>query len=303
MTLRSLAIGAALVAGAAVAASAATRATFIMTNGQRASGELVYHGGRAENMIDDNLNLGNNGKEQSYALDSVAVIDIAGGTPTQNELGKALATAEAVVMRDGSVQGGHFVNIIGGNTLIWQNDAGQQQRYGLDSIARIYLNTQSARTLFNYNGPTAAPSASRAAAAPVGTSGMRSARAPRAQKSGNGFRIQGNQPWVDTGIRVNAGDQVTFHVTGQVSIAQGLPATGPEGRTGETSATYPIPSMQAGALIGRTDSAQPFPIGNQTTAITMPADGTLYLGVNDDIFGDNTGAFVVTIQVNGRGKS
>jgi hypothetical protein len=101
---------------------------------------------------------------------------------------------------------------------------------------------------------------------------------------------------------VKAGDQVTFHVIGQVSIAQGSPATGPEGRTGETSAKYPIPSMQAGALIGRTGSAQPFPIGSQTAAITMPAAGTLYLGVNDDFFGDNTGAFIVTIQVNGRAR-
>jgi hypothetical protein len=311
-------IAGAIIAGVAIAASAATRATFIMTNGQRASGELVYHGGHAENMIDNQLNLGNNGTEQSYSLDSVAVIDVAGGTPTQDELGKALASTQAMVMRNGYVQGGHFVNIVGGNTLIWQNDAGQQQRYGLDSIARIYLNTESARSLFNYNGPTAAASAPNAsapnAAAPnaaasrrtpaaVGTSGATSAPAPRAQKSGNGYRIQGNQPWVDTGISVKAGDQVTFHVTGQVSVAQGLPATGPEGRTRETSAKYPIPTMQAGALIGRTGTTQPFPIGTQATAITMPADGTLYLGINDDFFGDNTGAFIVTIQVNGQGKS
>jgi hypothetical protein len=91
-------------------------------------------------------------------------------------------------------------------------------------------------------------------------------------------------------------------VNGQVSVAQGLPGTGPEGRTGETSAKYPIPSMQAGALIGRVGADQPFAIGSQTTAITMPADGTLYLGINDDFFGDNTGAFTVTVQVNGRGR-
>jgi hypothetical protein len=273
-----------------------------MTNGQRASGELVYHGGQANNMIDDQLNLGNNGKEQSYPLDSVAVIDIAGGTPSQDELGKAVLTSQAMATRNGVVQGGQFVNIQGGSTLIWRNEAGQEQRYGLDRIARIYLNTQSAGSLFNYNVPAAAARATRTPAAPVGTSGSTSAPAPRAQKSGNGYRLQGNQPWVDTGTSVKMGDQVTFRVNGQVSIAQGLPGTGPEGRAGETSAKYPIPSMQAGALIGRVGAGQPFPIGSQTTAITMPSDGTLYLGINDDFFGDNTGAFTVIVQVNGRGR-
>jgi hypothetical protein len=301
MTWRSFAIGAALVAGVAIAAAAATRATFIMTNGQRASGEVVYHGGQNNNLIDGQLNLGSNGKEQSYPLDSVAVIDIAGGTPTQDELEKALSNGQAMVTRNGYVQGGHFVNIQGGNTLIWRNDAGQEQRYGLDSIARIYLNTQSARSLFNYHAP-ATPAAAPAPSAPIGAAGSASVPAPRAQKSGNAYRIQGNQPWVDTGISVSMGDQVTFHVTGLVGVAQNLPAVGPEGRTGETSAKYPIPEMQAGALIGRVGTNRPFPIGSQTAPMTMAAAGTLYLGINDDFFGDNTGAFAVTVQVNGRSR-
>jgi hypothetical protein len=34
----------------------------------------------------------------------------------------------------------------------------------------------------------------------------------------------------------------------------------------------------------------------------MPAGGALHLGVNDDFYGDNTGAFLVTVLVNGRSR-
>ena len=276
--------------------SAAARATFIMTNGSRASGELVFHGGQGNNMIDDQLNLGDAGKEQSYPYDQVAVIDIAGGTPSQDELGKALGTDQAMVLRNGFVQGGHFVNIRNGSMLVWRNEAGQEQRYGLDAVARIYLNTQSARQLFNYN-PPAAPSPK-----PVATGGGAAAPVARATRRGNAIQVPGIQPWVDTGIQVRAGDMVSFHVTGQVGVMQGVPPVGPEGKTGELSDKYPIPQMQDGALIGRVGTGQPFPIGSETKPIRMPDSGTLQMGINDDFFPDNSGAFMVTVQVNGRSR-
>jgi len=295
MKLRSLAVGTALVACAAFA-TAATRATFIMTNGQRVSGELVFHGGQGNNMIDDQLNLGNEGKEQSYPMDQVAVIDVAGGNPSRDELNRALSGNQAMALRDGSVQTGQFVNIRHGSTLVWRNDSGQQQQFGLDQVARVYLNTRSARQLFNFT-PTSTPSASQ----PVGTSGAAAAVA-RARRSGNAIIVPGNQPWVDTGIRVNAGDQVRFHVSGQVGVMQGVAPVGPESKTGETSDKYPLPSMQVGALIGRINNGQPFSIGSQQTPIQMQSAGTLQIGINDDFYGDNSGAFNVTIQVNGRNR-
>ncbi|HEX4565788.1 MAG TPA: hypothetical protein VH138_04110 [Vicinamibacterales bacterium] len=296
MKLRSFAVAAALIACAGIATSAATNATFIMTNGQRVSGELVFHGGQGNNMIDNQLNLGNAGKEQSYPMDQVAVIDVAGGNPSQDELNKALTSNQAMALRDGTVQSGQFVNIQHGDTLIWRNDSGQEQRYGLDTVARVYLNTQSARQAYNFN-PTSAPSGSQVA----GTSGATAAVA-RARRAGNAYVVQGNQPWTDTGIRVNAGDQVTFHVTGQVGVIQGGAPVGPEGKTGQTSEKYPMPTMQNGALIGRVGTGAPFSIGTQQTPIQMQSGGTLQLGINDDFFGDNNGAFAVTIQVNGRSR-
>ena len=52
-----------------------------------------------------------------------------------------------------------------------------------------------------------------------------------------------------------------------------------------------------GALIGRIGNGAPFAIGDQTIALPMPADGQLFLAVNDDEVGDNKGAFVVTLRV------
>jgi hypothetical protein len=273
---------------------AATRATFILTNGQRASGELVFHGGQGNNMIDNQLNLGNAGQEKSYPVDQVAVIDIVGGTPSQDELGKALASDQSMVLRNGFVQGGHFVNIQNGNTLIWRNDAGQEQHYGLEAVTRVYLNTQSARQLFNYTAPAAPPPSP-----PIGTG--RPAPVMRAARTrGNALVVPGTLPWVDTGILVNTGDRVTFHATGRVGLVQGEPQVGPEGKTGALSDKYPLPAMQNGALIGRVGTGQPFPIGSQQTPIPMPGTGTLQLGINDDFFPDNSGAFEVSVTVNGR---
>src|SRR5438552_3903702 len=141
---------------------AAERGTFILTNGERKSGELEFHGGNANNFIDGQLNLGNNGKEQSYPIDQVAVIDLTGGVPAAVELAKVPASGQIVVTRDGNAISGRFVNIVRGDTLLWENASGQQQQFPVRDVARVYLNPQAARTAFNYNGP---------AGVAVGTSG------------------------------------------------------------------------------------------------------------------------------------
>src|SRR5215831_11650601 len=92
-----------LVACAATTAFAANeRATFIPTNGERATGAVVHHGGSDLNLIDNNLNLGlENGQEKSYAEDQVAVIDFAGGQPSATELQKIPASGQVLVLRNG----------------------------------------------------------------------------------------------------------------------------------------------------------------------------------------------------------
>src|SRR3954452_4150746 len=102
----------AVVAYFAASALAPERATFILTDGERKSGEVVFHGGNAANFIDGQLNLGANGTEQSFPIDQVAVIDFAGGTPSPTELSAVPASGQSVSMRDGNVVAGKFINIV-----------------------------------------------------------------------------------------------------------------------------------------------------------------------------------------------
>jgi hypothetical protein len=57
----------------------------------------------------------------------------------------------------------------------------------------------------------------------------------------------------------------------------------------------PLPTVSAGALIGRVGNGQPFGIGDQA-GVPMPLDGLLYLAVNDDERSDNSGEFIVSIR-------
>jgi hypothetical protein len=118
--------------------------------------------------------------------------------------------------------------------------------------------------------------------------------------------VPGNSRGVDAGIDVRAGDQITFTATGTIVAGQRAGTVGPEGGRsggfGSIIGTRPVPSAGVGALIGyiRTvdgQTSQPFFIGSSLTW-TAPADGRLYLLVNDDNYNDNSGAFSVHITVN-----
>ena len=43
--------------------------------------------------------------------------------------------------------------------------------------------------------------------------------------------------------------------------------------------------MPVGGLIGRVGNSRPFPIGSNSQPITMPENGRLYLGINDEEVG------------------
>ena len=155
---RRLISSAVLIACASAYLLAAERATFILTDGERKSGGVAFHGGNHENLINGYLNLSqdNNAPDLTYALDQVAVIDFVGGTPPTTELAQ-LGTANMLVTRDGGAQQGHFVNLIGGDTLLWENLGKQRQQFAIRDVSRVYLNPQSARIAFGYTAPAAAP--------------------------------------------------------------------------------------------------------------------------------------------------
>ncbi|MEA2175087.1 MAG: hypothetical protein QOD00_2679, partial [Blastocatellia bacterium] len=105
----------------------------------------------------------------------------------------------------------------------------------------------------------------------------------------------------DTGVDLQTGDRVTVSATGTV-FSRGSGAITPDGnrRYDSTGVEIPLPDAAFGSLIGyiRTPNGQatrPFLIGSQQT-FNAPADGRLFLLVNDDNYSDNSGSFSVRLS-------
>ena len=120
------------------------------------------------------------------------------------------------------------------------------------------------------------------------------------------FRSGGDGREHVTGNTLGAGDQITFTASGTIVAGQRAGTVGPEGGRstgfGSIIGTRPVPSAGVGALIGYIrmldgQNSKPFFIGSSLTW-TAPADGRLYLLVNDDNYNDNSGAFSVHISLN-----
>jgi hypothetical protein len=268
----------AIVACAGAFVVAAERATFILTTGERKAGPVVYHGSNNENLINGYLNLGvDNGPDLTFPIDQVAVIDFVGGRPPATEL-QAVGSGQSIALRSGSVEQGRFVNIIGGNTVKWQDQSGNTRDIPISQVSRIYLNPQSAMTAFRANRSMA-----------VGTVGQQ-------QLEPGAVRVEANQPWTSTGISVKKGDRISFRTTGQVAFARGDgQLAGPDGNDSSRNPAFPVVSMPVGGLIGKIGNGPAFAIGSNSQPLVMQTDGVLMLGVNDTEYSDNSGFFSVVV--------
>jgi hypothetical protein len=286
---------AATVIAASLAAGvlAAERATFILTDGSRQSGEVVFHGSGNRNIIDNFLNLGQGGApEKTFPMDQVAVIDFAGDQPSANEFQQMPADnagTHLIVLRSGAVQRGKLLNMVNGDTVQWQNENGQQQSFAIHDVSRVYLSPSAARRIYPQFAsiqPTGA----------TGTSGVVDQPVPA-----GAIRVPANTQWVPTNFVVRKGQRLAFSTSGQVQWSGDASATaGPDGNPALRNESLPVPSMNVGGLIGRVGAGQPFPIGANSQPIVMPDAGPLMLGVNDNQVSDNAGSFVVTITNVGR---
>jgi len=112
--------------------------------------------------------------------------------------------------------------------------------------------------------------------------------------------VRADQIWTDTGIDVKAGDTLVLTATGTIQIDSSR-SSGPEGiARGWTDLMmqYPVTNSGRGALIGRfTDNpaARPFLVGPRTQR-TVPVDGRLFLGVNQQAGQLGSGSFHVTLE-------
>ena len=119
-----------------------------------------------------------------------------------------------------------------------------------------------------------------------------------APTAGQSISVGSNQRWVDTGIDVRAGQNVTFSADGRIRLSRDQRdfATAAGSTTGRRVPAAQIPSAPAGALLARFGNSAPVFIGD-TRTMRAPRAGRLFLGVNDDFFDDNTGQYNVTVDV------
>src|ERR1700682_4735133 len=103
--------------------------------------------------------------------------------------------------------------------------------------------------------------------------------------------VEATHPWVDSGLTVRKGERVSFVASGTIRWgSKPDQVAGPEGHGAKPG------KLGVGGLIGRVGfTGKPFPIGNTRTPGSMPHSGQLFLGINDFIFKDNAGSFVVMI--------
>jgi hypothetical protein len=257
----------------ALPAAAQTTATFVLRSGERISGDLVDMGASG-------FTVRVGGATRQVRTGDVAVIDFGGSTTfPDNEVNQIAAGKHLIVLSNGQTVSGNLYDIGGTQPkrISVHTDTGNRD-FQSNEIRRIYLDR---------------PSGSRAATGPAAQPSTSATLPP----TGGQIRVPGNQRWTDTGITVRRGESVTFNASGQVQLSANASDTAaPAGSNTGRYPTGPMPRVLAGALIGRVGPVQMFGIGNSTGAMPMPADGRLYLGVNDDQVTDNRGEFTVDVR-------
>ena len=255
------------------------RTTVLLRNGDRVSGVLEGFGG---DTIFVRVSLQD---QRKLPVNEIALIDFVGGASglPDTELSAARGANHLALIRGGESVQGRFVAFRDGDetkspqTLIFRTTSGEERRVELDRVARIYLGNFPAATNVANNAPGATGATSND---PLPSGAV---------------RVPGNAGWVATPLTVRKGDLVMFNVTGQVQLSDDSndKAEAAGSLSQRRAAGSPLPQNLAGALIARVGNSAPFPIGNVTTPVTMPSDGQLYLGINDDEVSDNRGEFVV----------
>jgi len=123
--------------------------------------------------------------------------------------------------------------------------------------------------------------------------------------------VPGDSRGTDTGLDLRTGDNVNITATGNVTAGRRAGVVSPDGgRAGLGGAllgTRPVPSAGVGALIGyirmpNGQETQRFMVGSQQS-FNAPADGRLFLLINDDNYTDNSGSFDVRILVTGSSQT
>jgi hypothetical protein len=267
--LSAFCVAAMLVTGVAYAQDSAT---LTLRSGEKVSGQLVDLGGVG-------YTIRVSGSERQIPQNDVAVIDFTGAAMTDADWAK-FSGPSVVVLRNGQTVNGSLYDIGGTSPLkLTIRTSDGDREISSTEVARIIIAKPE-----NAVGTTGAAPANPAIANPPLVAGA--------------INVAANQPWTSTGLTVRKGQRLTFSTTGEVQLSDDANdiATADGSKRARYAPNAQMRTVLAGALIGRIGpNGQPFAIGNQPT-IVAPASGLLFLGVNDDGFGDNKGGFQVVIR-------
>lgn len=262
--------------------SAQDRATVQMRDGSKFEGRVEELTANGELFVRVSQN-----DQRRVPVADVALIDKVGsasGLP-DTELREAAGPQHLLLLAGGASVKGRLVAIRGGEgsanknmprTYVFRSADGREQSYSPEQVSRVYLGTYPF-------GATSAPSNSDTGglAAGVDTPGA--------------IHVPAAGGWVSTNMRVRRGDWISFSTSGEVQLSDNRNDRARAAGTSRTAPGAPLPTVNAGALIGRVGNSPPFGIGDQA-AVPMPLDGILYLVVNDDERSDNAGEFIVSIR-------
>lgn len=181
---------------------------------------------------------------------------------------------------------------------------GEEDEFEARSDGEVFLQI-NARSL---QGARGAYTARIGAPGEVGTTaGSPATSAPATEPTVRHQReIPAGKEWTDTGIDILAGDTIRFSAEGTIHYTSSG-TCGPDGARRDLKDLFralPVNDVGRGAfigLIGQADVATPFFIGAQAE-FKVEKTGRLFLGVNDDNYGNNSGSFLVQIEIISGGR-